>query len=483
MITDSRYMPTTAKIAWQHKMRSRGGFAPLSAVALSPAGLRTQTLPIHPIGSVILAAPCNEAGELRGHFEAGVNQHYKGQEHILLATKPVRYKDYNSRAPAAVNSSTGTSHEQKYSDFTFSSPLPGYKNARSSSPDGNGWWDVLKSPFFVDTPTPTSGASSSTANAGSEDIVELATEVPALTQTLPTRLHGAELAPPAAVDSLPNVSLPPFVAVVIEANRLERMRLAALQLAAGTSYTGHVTSPAAVAAEADLGAKSPVDEPVRMVRPSGNHKSSMHRTTSSARAVRPLLNRGAQSMPGRLYRLSDFTTTAQDSARKEIKSTSFLQVVLEMDAQEKQEKKMKVKVKVKVKRRKRLAEEGDDDEEEEVQEDWDFKCRGVDPENEYFAGCIVKEKKARSVKESKPEPDPEPDPTPMPTGGNATIAMAEVRRRPTVKELRSGVKAGHIPKADGTAKLGIARDINHVREVSGGSERRRKLVRRWTSFT
>jgi len=130
--------------------------------------------------------------------------------------------------------------------------------------------------------------------------------------------------------------------------------------------------------------------------------------------------------------------------RNAIASTSFVQAVLELDAQEKQERKMKVKrKKIKIF--------------EEDEEEWEFKCCGVSGSNETLAKCIVDEKEGTTAGRVEER--------------SSVKTVTALGRKPTVQELRSG------------SNRTISTEGQECGDVRGGNERRRKLVRWWTNLS
>jgi len=138
--------------------------------------------------------------------------------------------------------------------------------------------------------------------------------------------------------------------------------------------------------------------------------------------------------------MAPVVATTATRPRNAIASASFVQAVLDMDAQAKEEKKMKVK-------RKKMKIF------EEEEEDWEFKCCGVDGDDESLADCVVdnKENKIDAQAQSK----------------MSIKTTVEEKRRPTIKELRSGSNGVVAVEGQG----------------DGGSRGRRKLVRWWTRLS
>jgi len=130
--------------------------------------------------------------------------------------------------------------------------------------------------------------------------------------------------------------------------------------------------------------------------------------------------------------------------RNAIASASLVQAVLDMDAQAKEEKKMKVK-------RKKMKIFEDEE------EDWEFKCCGIDESDEPLVDWAVDKKEEKIIAQTESK--------------MSVKTTVEVKRRPTIKELRSGSNGVVADRGQGDGG------------VRGGSERRGKLVRWWTSLS
>lgn len=335
---------------------------------------------------------------------------------------------------------------------TISSP-----STATTSPGSRGWWDILKSPFFVVTPV--SGGSASgekslvtSPSTGPGDVhkstrpyISVPEPAPVTpSESLPVRLVPGVLSRkpvPTCADGR-RMKLPAFVAVVMEANKLERERLGAIT-EAGAKSCFDTLSPLlgeVLSQEDNMHLKAIPDERPLQLEPSMLDYFSI-KPSADQIPLRPPLPRGSQTLPARLGKAVKLEATAV-RPRKEIESTSFLQAVLDLDKKEKEEKKLKVK-----RKKKTFAEEEDE---------WEFKCCGVDGSDEYFAACIDDGQAEKTMQEEKRE---------------LRVTSTEVRRRPTVKELRSGSSTtivGHEGQEDGSVGKGSGR---------------RKLVRWWTNLS
>lgn len=336
--------------------------------------------------------------------------------------------------------------------------VPGLDSTISSttrSPSIKGWWDVIKSPFFVVTPISAgSGKTAISPSTYSNDTGQEAQSSPPLpvSKSLPVRLRMPTL-PARVSEAGRDGKVPAFVAVVVEGSRLESERLATANAVRAEdrlhSSAPLVTCPTIANTATTFMSASP--QPTELKADLNMPDYFSQKPPSDSRPLRPSFARAAQTLPARLGKtLVPATTTTPPRPRNDILSSSFLQAVLSLDAQAKQERKTKVKVKVKRQRRKMFEEDSDD-------EEWDFKCRGVDGD-EGFAECVVNDEGAEieNARERWMVEEQEK-------------AVMEFRQRPTVKELRSGSSGNGV---------GGGRDDS----VGNGGNGRRKLVRWWSSW-
>lgn len=427
-------------------MQARDAVGSIPGVGLSPACFRAQAdkagvVDTETTSMVVMDADddtsgcfdfeelCRRAKTLRGqydneHAEAGIRPLALPRWHTYSAGERVQHSDPISEdgnvQKAVIASTTNTNQP----------------DTASSSASSKGWWDVLKSPFFIVTPI-SGGSGGSVSQIPSP---ESPAGAPLPTSSLASKSLPARLPPPVPtrvpvpasveVDGH-NLKLPAFVAVVMEANRLESERRAANGADLQTKTMLPLLRTAADQNALPDSLASSTRKPEVPMRDYFSHRPPL----------RPALPRGIQTLPARLGRaIAPVTAATATRPRNAIASASFVQAVLDMDAQAKEEKKMRVK-------RKKMKIF------EEEEEDWEFKCCGVDGNDESLADCVVdnKENKIDAQAQSK----------------MSIKTTVEVKRRPTIKELRSGSNGVVAVEGQG----------------DGGSRGRRKLVRWWTRLS
>lgn len=443
------YTPSPAKLAWQNKMQARAAMGGVPGVGLSPACFREQSAKagssVQYAEMILKAAAIDDGDDQSGCFDfeelrrrAKTLRGQYGNEHMLqehseAGSRPRALPRWHTYAAGErilhINSIDEDNLSKAVASSTTNTTQP---TTASSSPSSKGWWDVLKSPFFNVTPVSGgSGGSASQISSPESPASALQSASLAASRPLPVRLPPpvpTRVPVPASVDVNDHkLRLPAFVAIVMEANRLESERRAAdgIGLQTISPLLGAAVNHSAVT---NPSASSTTKQEVPM------------RDYFSPRPpIRPTLPRGIHSLPARLGKaIAPVAAANAARPRNAIASTSFVQAVLDMDAQEKNEKRMKVK-------RKKMKTF------EEEEEDWEFKCCGID---ESFADCV-------DTKEQKIEAQ----------AVSSIKTTVEPRRRPTVKELRSGSNGVMAVERQGDGG------------IRGGSERRRKLVRWWTSLS